>query len=136
MSLTRWVMVERYLRRKLVLVPFCTPQIQYGNVVSNSIFCRTTVRLFYSYKFIIIINKNRGLFQSNSEIHNLNTRFNHNLNLPSTNLTSLQKAVLYSGSKIYNYLPSNILVEYSMKMLTMASVAIRILNQIMSRLKC
>ena len=30
------------------------------------------------------------------------------MHLPSTNLTSVQKGVLYSGSKIYNHLPSNI----------------------------
>ena len=30
------------------------------------------------------------------------------MHLPSTNLTSVQKGVLYSGTKIYNHLPSNI----------------------------
>jgi hypothetical protein len=35
----------------------------------------------------------------------MNTRFNYNLHLPSTNLTLAQK-----GSKIYNHLPSNIKV--------------------------
>jgi len=61
--------------------------------------------IFSLHVFVI---KNRGLFQSNSEIHNLNTRFYHNMHLPSTNLTSVQKGVLYFGSKIYNHLPSNI----------------------------
>ena len=58
-------------------------------------------------------NKNRGLFQFNSEIHDLNTRFNYNLHLPSTNLTSVHKAVLYSGSKLYNHLPSTIKILLS-----------------------
>ena len=31
-----------------------------------------------------------------------------NLHLPSTNLTLVQKGVLYSGSKIYNRLPMSI----------------------------
>ena len=44
----------------------------------------------------------------NSEIHNLNTRFRDNLHLPSTNLTMVQKGVLYSGSRIFNYLPLQI----------------------------
>jgi hypothetical protein len=48
------------------------------------------------------------LFLSNSEIHDKNMRFNHNLHLPSTNLTLVQKGVLYSGSNIYNHLPLNI----------------------------
>jgi len=62
------------------------------------------------FPLLVFVAKDRGLFQSNSEIHNLNTRFNHSLHLPSTNLTLVQKAVLYSGSKIYNHLPSNIKV--------------------------
>ena len=35
----------------------------------------------------------------NSEIHDINTRHNHNLHLPSTNLTLVQKVVLFSGIK-------------------------------------
>jgi len=64
----------------------------------------------YTFSLLVFVNKNRGLFQSNSEIHDLNTHFNHNLHLPSSNLTLVQKAVLCSGSKIYNHLPSNIKV--------------------------
>jgi hypothetical protein len=41
-------------------------------------------------------------------IHDKNTHFNYNLHLPSTNLTLVQKEVLYSGSKIYNHLPLSI----------------------------
>jgi hypothetical protein len=61
----------------------------------------------YIFSLLVFVNKNRNLFLSNSEIHDKNTRFNHNLHLPSTNLTSVQKGVLYSGSKIYNHLPLN-----------------------------
>jgi hypothetical protein len=38
----------------------------------------------------------------------MNTWYNYNLNLPSTNLALVQKGVLYSGNKVYNCLPSNI----------------------------
>jgi hypothetical protein len=62
----------------------------------------------YSFSLLVFVNKNNDLFQLNSEIHDLNTRFNYILHLPSTNLTMVQKGVLYSGSKIYNHLPSNI----------------------------
>ena len=62
----------------------------------------------YIFSLLVFVIKNRDFLQSNSEIQNLNTRFNHNLHLPSTNLTLVQKRVLYSGSKIYNHLPSNI----------------------------
>jgi hypothetical protein len=64
----------------------------------------------YIFSLLVFVNKNRGLFQSNSEIHDLNTRFNYNLHLPSTNLTLVQKGVLYSGSKMYNHLTSDIKV--------------------------
>jgi len=64
----------------------------------------------YIFSLLVFVNKNRGLFQSNSEIHNLIIRFNHNLHLTSTNLILVQKGVLYSGSKICNHLPSNIKV--------------------------
>jgi len=59
----------------------------------------------YIFSLLVFVNKNRSLFSSNSEIHDKNMRFNHNLHLPSTNLTLVQKGVLYSRSKIYNHLP-------------------------------
>ena len=61
---------------------------------------------------------------ANSEIHDINTRFNHNIHLPTTKLTLVQKGVFYSGSKIYNLLPSyiksvnNDLNKFKMKLQT------------------
>jgi len=54
------------------------------------------------------VAKIRYLFLSNSEIHDINTRNNYNLHLPTTNLTLVPKGVLYSGSKIYNHLSFHI----------------------------
>jgi hypothetical protein len=48
------------------------------------------------------------MFLSNSEIHDINTRYKYSLHLPSTNLALVQKGVLYCGSKVYNRLLSNI----------------------------
>ena len=62
----------------------------------------------YIYSILIFVVKNQDLFLLNSEIHNLNTRYNYNLHLPSTNLTMVQKGVLYSGSKLFNNLPLEI----------------------------
>jgi hypothetical protein len=62
----------------------------------------------YFFSMLVFVNKNRGPFLSNSEIHDINTRYNYNLHLPSTNFTLVQKGVLYSGSRIYNHLPLNI----------------------------
>jgi hypothetical protein len=66
----------------------------------------------YIFSLLVFVNKNRSLFLCNSEIHGKNTRLNHNFHLPSTNLTLVQKGILYSGSKIYNHLP------FSIKMLS------------------
>jgi len=57
----------------------------------------------YIFSLLLFVNKNRGLFQSHSETHDLNTCFNHNLHLPSTNLTLVHKEVLYSGSFVKWY---------------------------------
>jgi len=45
----------------------------------------------YIFPLLVFVNENRSLFLSNSENHNKNIRFNHNLHLPSTNLTLVQK---------------------------------------------
>ena len=62
----------------------------------------------YTLSLLVFVAKNRVLFLSNSEIHDINTRNNYNLNLPTTNLTLVQKGVLYYGSKIYNHVPHHI----------------------------
>jgi hypothetical protein len=62
----------------------------------------------YNFWLLVFVNKNRRFFMSNSEVHDINTRHNHNLHLPSTNLTLVQKGILYSGSRIYNHFPLNI----------------------------
>ena len=54
----------------------------------------------YILSLLVFVAKNRDLFLSNSEIHDINTRNNYNLHVPTTNLTLVQKGVLYSGSKI------------------------------------
>jgi hypothetical protein len=48
------------------------------------------------------------LFQTNADIHNLNTRHKRNLHVPLTNLSRVQKGVLYSGTKIFIHLPTYI----------------------------
>jgi len=60
------------------------------------------------FSLLAFVAKKRDLFLSISEIHDINTRYNYNLHLPATNLTLVQKGVLYSGSRIYNHLPLHI----------------------------
>jgi hypothetical protein len=62
----------------------------------------------YMFSLLVFVAKNRHLFLSNSDIHDKNTHHNCNLHLPITNLTLVQKGVLYSGSRIYNHLPTHI----------------------------
>jgi hypothetical protein len=59
----------------------------------------------YIYSLMQYVVNNRHLITRNSEIHNIGTRLNINLFLPSTSLTRVQKGAYYSGIKIYNYLP-------------------------------
>jgi len=47
-------------------------------------------------------------YESNSEIHNINTRFSSDLHTPTANLTSFQKIPFYFGIKVFNHLPTSI----------------------------
>jgi hypothetical protein len=49
----------------------------------------------YIFSLIVFVIKNKSYFTANSDIHDINTCYNHNLYLPSTNLTLVQKGVLW-----------------------------------------
>ena len=57
---------------------------------------------------LLFVAKNRDLYESNSEIHNINTRFGSDLHTPTANLATFQKGPFYFGIKFFNYLPTNI----------------------------
>ena len=57
----------------------------------------------YIFSLLMFVIKYRDFFPSNSLIHDRDTRYNHNLHFPSTNLTLVQRGVLYSRIKIYNH---------------------------------
>jgi len=44
----------------------------------------------YIFSFYYSFTKNRDLYESNSEIHNINTRFSSDLHTPNANLTTFQ----------------------------------------------
>jgi hypothetical protein len=48
-------------------------------------------------------------FRTNNSVYIINTRRNDNLHLPITHLSSYQRGVYYSGVKLFNILPWNIL---------------------------
>jgi len=54
----------------------------------------------YILSILLFVIKNKNLFQLNSQVHNIHTRSNDNLNLLSTGLTLVQKGVANSGCKI------------------------------------
>jgi hypothetical protein len=62
----------------------------------------------YIFSLLLFVAKHRDLFLWNSEIHDIDTRSNHDLHLPTKNLTLVQRGVLYSGSRICNHLPTYI----------------------------
>jgi len=62
----------------------------------------------YIFSLLLFVVGHKDLFTANSDVHDLNTRFKHDLHLPSTSLTLVQRGVFYSGSKIFNHLPHHI----------------------------
>ena len=74
------------------------------NYLKNFKYCHLLPNTYYLSMFLLT----RELFLFNSDIHGINTQYNQNLHMPSTKLTMLQKGVLFSGSRIYNCLPSRI----------------------------
>ena len=60
------------------------------------------------YIFSDYVVKNKHLFITNNQIHNLQTRAKNNLHPPTAHLTKFQKGVYYSGIKIFNNLPREI----------------------------
>jgi hypothetical protein len=51
--------------------------------------------------------ENTGGFQTNSEIHNINTRHKHDLCVPNADITNYQKGVYCARTKPYKTVPSN-----------------------------
>jgi len=62
----------------------------------------------YIFSLLLFVAKNRDLYESNSEIHNVNTRLSSNLHTPTANLITFQKGPFYFGIKVFNYLPTSI----------------------------
>jgi len=54
----------------------------------------------YIFSLLFFIIKNRDQFLSNSEVQDINTRYNSNLHLPLANLTLYQKGVFFLMYKV------------------------------------
>jgi len=62
----------------------------------------------YIFSLLLFVARNRDVYESNSEIHNINTRFSSDLHTPTANLTTFQKGPFYFGIEVYNHLPTSI----------------------------
>jgi hypothetical protein len=73
--------------------------------LKNYKYCHFSPNIFSLPLFVARI---RNYFIANTDTHDIDTLYNNNLYLPSTNPLIVQKGVLFSESKIYNHLPLNI----------------------------
>jgi hypothetical protein len=62
----------------------------------------------YIFSLLLFVAENRDLYESNSEIHNINTRFSSELHTLTAKLTAFQKGPFYLGTKFFNHLPTSI----------------------------
>ena len=60
------------------------------------------------FPLLLFVAENSDLYESNSEIHNINTRFSSDLHTPTANLTTFQKDPFYFGIEVCNHLPTTI----------------------------
>jgi hypothetical protein len=58
---------------------------------------------------------NQKDFLTNAHVHHLDTRNKNHLYLPVVSLSCIQQGVSYSGVKIFNSLPNNIVTEMTGK---------------------
>jgi hypothetical protein len=77
--------------------------------VKTRVSCREVFKKFnilpFASEFLLsllsFIVDNMEKFQTNSDIHNINTRHKHDLHQPSANLTIYQKGAYYAGIKLF-----------------------------------
>jgi hypothetical protein len=92
--------------------------------VKRTVSCRELFKKFnilplaikFLLSFLSFVVDNMEKFQTNSDIHSINTWHKHDLHQPSTNLTSYQKGAYYAGIKLFNSLPDSIqILNHDMK---------------------
>jgi hypothetical protein len=62
----------------------------------------------YIFSLMMFLVNNLDNFQPNNSMHGVNTRNKECLHKPFMHLTSFQKGVYFSGVKLFNSLPKNI----------------------------
>jgi len=64
----------------------------------------------YTLSLMNLIINNWEIFQTNSSIHNINTRNKHHLHRPNANLSCTQKSTFYDGIKISSSSPISVTI--------------------------
>jgi hypothetical protein len=64
--------------------------------------------LYYKYLYLHLYLKNRNLFITNYDRHNIQTRHKDNLYTPTSSRNLYQNGAYYTGIKIFNKLPPEI----------------------------
>jgi len=68
----------------------------------------STIKITIYLSLLLFVAKNKDLHESNSEIHNINTRLSSDLHTPTVNLTTFQKGLFYFGIKFFNHFLTSI----------------------------
>ena len=68
----------------------------------------STIKITIIFFLLLFVAKNGDLYESNLEIHNINTTFSSDFHTPTANLTTFQKDPFYFGIKVFNHLPTSI----------------------------
>jgi hypothetical protein len=66
------------------------------------------LRSQYIYSLIIFAIKNRGIFNTNSDCYEIDTRQNMNIHMYQVNLAKYGKGVYHTAVRIYNELPNKL----------------------------
>ena len=77
----------------------------------------------YIFSLMNFTVNNKENVQTNSSIHNINTRNRHHLWRPNANLSCFQKSTSYDGIKIFNMVPHSLTIPKNEK--TKFKVALR-----------
>jgi len=59
----------------------------------------------YIYSLMLFVVDSLHYFQTNSSVHEINTRYENHLHIPSVRLSTIQRGTPYSTIKIFNKLP-------------------------------
>jgi len=64
----------------------------------------------YTLSLLNFVISDQEIFQTNSSVHNINTRNKHHLHRPSANLSCFQKSTFFAGIKSFNSLPPSVTI--------------------------